>query len=100
MGKFDFWIARKYDGSGHFQLNYFSKNLNGQRLRYCLQLPFRNGKARLMRCSYDWEVDFEPSHEVRTKPGLKFERPEGNSELELACKEWIDTYEASSPEGA
>lgn len=89
--KYDFYLAKKYDGSGHCQINYFSRNDKGQVLRYCLQQNFN--EIRLMRCSDDWEVDFEPSYEIWVPNFLTFEKPVGDSKLEKMVVKWIEERE-------
>ena len=76
---------------GHSQVTYKSRTLKGDVLTYCLQDNGKNfGGIRLMRCSDDGE----PCQEVKfTKTLAVFERPKGDSPIELLVNEWIDQYE-------
>lgn len=76
--------------TGHCQHTYLSKNEKGQTLVYCLQQK-NHTSVRLMRCS----LFGEPSHEIELPKDkiFKFELPEGDSILDILCREWIKQNE-------
>ena len=91
-------LTKFQNNIGFCQINYTTRNEDGQRLFYCLQDNGANfGGIRLMRCTQE----FEPSHEVSfTKVRASFEKPEPGpydseyaEELKKLCRDWIDNYE-------
>lgn len=75
----------------HCQVTYTSRNAKGEKLIYCLQYQGQNSsvKVKLLRCSQDGE----PSHEVTFTKIAQFERPTGDSNTEVAVRDWINAYE-------
>jgi hypothetical protein len=77
--------------TGHCQVTYVSRNDKGQKIVHCLQDNGKNfGGIRLMRCTQDGE----PSHPVYfTEHRAMFEKPPGDSDLEIQVRSWIQNYE-------
>jgi len=64
--------------------------INGNSYHYCLQEDWPD-KVYLYRCSQPpW---FEPEYQVGFKNKVKFERPNGDTQLQNAVNKWIDNYE-------
>lgn len=81
--------------TGHCQINYFYRDMSGSKSFYCLQ-QHDSKTIRMMRCSSDWE----PSHgcypERVEDMTLEFEKPDGDSRLEVLAREWIKEHEAKA----
>ncbi len=76
--------------TGHCQITYVSKNSQGQKIVHCLQdNGEKYGGIRLMRCSQDGE----PAYEVKIPGPVIFEKPKGDSKLELLTRIWIEKRE-------
>jgi len=83
---------------GHCQLNYIAKNDIGQTLQYCLQdRGEKHGGIRLMRCSQDFEANYEIFN-FKDEYDIEFEKPiikssdsEYTETLKRLCIQWIDS---------
>lgn len=87
-----FKLQKNQTHEGHCQINYYCKNDLNQMICYCLQdNGFLHGGVRLMRCS----KDFEAAYEVHFNNNIicNFEKPKGDSKLELTIIDWIKNYE-------
>lgn len=72
---------------GFCQVTYETKNSKGERIYYGLQEHFG---IRLVRCSRD----YEPQWEAKLRQGFfareNFERTPGKTRLEKLCNKWIE----------
>ena len=95
------FLDRNQTHIGHCQLNYWTR-FNGKKIKYCLQDNGEKfGGIRLMRCSQDYEPEYEIKVLLNIEP--MFEMPiinDNDSEytivLKILCRQWIDNYSKRS----
>ena len=78
--------------NGFCRVNYQAVNADGQTVYYCLQDEGkRYGGVVCYRCC----GDFEPNYSIRYPKNL-FEVPTGNSEIEVAVREYLTSEEGAA----